>query len=75
MQIGDQIGWQWGSGLATGEVIELRPERTQIESKGKIITRNGSPDDLAVVIKADNGSKVIKLAHEVQIIKAGGDDV
>ena len=46
MKIGDQIGWQWGSGLATGEVIELRPQRTQIESKGKIITRNGTPDSV-----------------------------
>lgn len=73
MKVGDQVGWQWGSGIATGTVLELRPERTQIESKGKVITRNGQSDDPAVIIQGDNGSTVIKLAHEVQVTRGDGD--
>mgnify|MGYP000926002674 CR=1 FL=1 len=71
MKIGDEVGWQWGSGLAMGEVIEIHAKRAEIESKGKHIVRNGSNDDPAVVIRADNGSKVIKLAHEIQVVKGG----
>ena len=73
MRIGDQVGWQWGTGLATGDVLEIRHERTQIVNKGKTITRNGRTDDPAVVIKSHNGSKVLKLAHELQVIKGGSD--
>ena len=71
MNAGDQVGWQWGNGLATGEVIEIKFEKTEIESKGKKITRNGREDDPALIIKSDNGSKVLKLQHEVQVIKKG----
>ena len=73
MKIGDQVGWQWGAGIATGVVLEVHTERTQIESKGKLITRNGRSDDPAIVIKSDNGSMVIKLRHEVQVVKGGND--
>ncbi len=71
MKVGDQVGWQWGNGLATGEVREIRHDRTQIESKGKIITRNGRDDDPAIVIAGDSGSTILKLAHEVQVIQGG----
>ena len=74
MKAGDQVGWQWGKGIATGEVLEVRSERTQVESKGKLISRNGTSDDPAVIIRSDNGSTVLKLAHEIQIVK-GGEDV
>lgn len=71
MKVGDQVGWQWGTGLATGVVVEVNRKRTQIESKDKIITRNGRADDPAIVITSDNGSKVLKLEHELQVIKGG----
>lgn len=73
MRIGDQVGWQWGTGLATGEVLDICPERSQIVSKGKTITRNGRTNDPAVIIRSQNGSKVLKLAHELQVIKGGSD--
>ena len=73
MNVGDQVGWQWGTGIATGEVLELRHERTQIESKGKLITRNGRSDDPAVIISGSNGARILKLVHELQIVKGGTD--
>lgn len=74
MNIGDQVGWQWGTGVATGQVLEMHAKRTQIESKGTIITRNGRSDDPAVIINGDSGSMVLRLAHELQVVK-GGEDV
>lgn len=74
MKIGDQVGWQWDTGVATGEILEIHPKRTQIQSHGRISTRNGSDTDPAVVIRGSSGSRVLKLAHEIQILK-GGDDV
>jgi hypothetical protein len=69
MKVKDHVGWKWSGGLATGVILEMRPERTEIESKGKRIVRNGTHDDAAVIIQHDNGTTVLKLAHELQVIK------
>ena len=73
MKEGDQVGWKWSGGIATGTVVSVQPDRTEIESKGRHIVRNGTSDDPAVVIRHDNGTPVLKLAHEVQIIKGGSN--
>ena len=76
MTIGDEVGWQWANGLATGVVESINYERTEIESKGAHIARNGTTDDPALVIKHSSGSKVLKLQHEVKVIKhKGGNNV
>jgi len=69
MEIGSEVGWKWGNGLATGVVEEVHFERAEIESKSKIIVRNGTASDPAVVIRSSNGSLVVKLAHEIQKLK------
>lgn len=66
INVGDEVGWQWGSGLASGVVESINETKTQIESKGSVITRNGSKSDPALVIKHKSGNDVLKLAHEVQ---------
>jgi hypothetical protein len=66
MKVGDNVAWQWGNGLAEGQVKEVRHERTVILSKGKHITRNGTQDDPAIIIQHKSGNEVLKLAHEVQ---------
>lgn len=70
MKIGDHVGWKWGNGIAVGVIEELQSERTVIESKGKRIVRNGSQADPAVIIRQDSGTRVLKLARELQIVKA-----
>ena len=76
MIIGDEVGWQWASGLATGTVESINHKRTEIESKGAHIVRNGTEDDPALVIKHSSGSKVLRLQHEVKVIKhKGGKNV
>lgn len=62
---GDNVTWSWGNGTAEGTVEKVSHEKTTIQSDGNEITRNGSSDDPAIVIKQDDGTKVIKLASEL----------
>jgi hypothetical protein len=66
MRIGEQVGWRWSNGLATGVVRDIRPERTELISKGSRIIRNGTAADPALIIEHSSGSRVLKLLHEVQ---------
>lgn len=62
---GDNVTWNWGNGTAEGTVEKVSRDKTTIQSDGSEITRNGSSDDPAIVIKQDDGTKVIKLASEL----------
>ncbi len=66
MKVGDSVAWEWGNGLAEGNVKSVHTERISIESKGKMITRNGSEDNPAIVIAHKSGNDVLKLVSEVQ---------
>jgi hypothetical protein len=68
MKVHDHVGWQWGQGIATGTIESIHPEHHTITTKGKQITRNGTKDDPAIVIKQENGTKVLKLQHELQVV-------
>lgn len=68
MKLGDFVGWKWGYGVAQGKIVAIKREKTQIESKGKLITRNGSQNDPALILEQENGTRVLKLAHEVQLL-------
>ncbi|RYF29657.1 MAG: DUF2945 domain-containing protein [Chloroflexi bacterium] len=62
---GDSVIWSWGNGTASGTVEKVSHKKTEITSKGQTITRNGTDDDPAIVIKQDDGTKIIKLASEL----------
>ena len=62
----DYVAWKWGFGIAEGTVASVHPEPTTISSKGKLIKRNGSVDNPALIIKHKSGNDVIKLCSEVQ---------
>lgn len=62
---GSSVSWKWGNGTADGTVEKVSHETTEIQSKGETITRNGTKDNPAIVIKQDDGTKVIKLASEL----------
>lgn len=64
---GDVVVWKWAGSVAHGEVKEVRYDRTQIESKGKLITRDGTADNPAVVISHKSGNDVLKLASELEV--------
>lgn len=66
MKPGDYVVWRWGNGLAHGLIKTVHTETTTITSKGKLIKRNGSPENPALIIAHTSGNDVIKLASEVQ---------
>lgn len=57
--------WEWGSGTATGKVEETFSKKVTRTIEGNEVTRNGSDDDKALLIKQEDGGKVLKLTSEV----------
>lgn len=65
IQPGDYVVWKWAGNMVEGEVIAVTPERVSIESRGKLIVRNGTPENPAVTLQHASGSVVLKLASEL----------
>lgn len=63
---GTKVTWKWGNGTAEGKVQETHTEEISRTSKGSKITRNGSDDNKALVIKQEDGTMVLKLESEVE---------
>ena len=63
---GTSVSWEWGNGRGYGEVIEIFKESVTRTLQGSEVTRNGSNDDPAYLIKQDDGDKVLKLKSEVK---------
>ena len=59
---GTKVKWKWGSGTATGKVIETYSESVTKTIKGSKITRNGR----ALFIEQEDGDKVLKSESEVE---------
>lgn len=66
--VGSEVGWLWIGTLITGTVLEVHATRHEIISKGKRIVRKGTEQDPALVIMHSNGTYVLKLQHEVQLL-------
>ena len=62
---GDKVSWEWGNGRGEGKVTETFTKKVTRTLKGSEITRNGSDDDPALLIKQDDGDEVLKLSSEV----------
>ncbi|CAN8096928.1 unnamed protein product [Discula destructiva] len=62
---GDTVSWSWGSGNPKGKVLDVKEDKTTITTKnGNEVSRDGKPEDPAVVLDAGK-SKAIKSAHEL----------
>ena len=59
------VTWSWGNGTATGQVEERFEEKVTRTIKGEEITRNGSEDDPAYLVRQDDGDRVLKLGSEL----------
>lgn len=62
---GTTVEWEWGEGTASGEVSEIFHREVTRTLNGSEITRNGSEDDPAYLIKQEDGSEILKLKSEV----------
>ena len=63
---GTEVKWKWGNGYAQGKVEETFTRSVTRTIKGSEITRDGSDNDKALVIKQEDGSTVLKLESEVE---------
>mgnify|MGYP000084134623 CR=1 FL=1 len=64
-KVGSQVSWSWGSGTATGKIVERFDRRVQRTLKGARVVKNGSADNPAYLIEQSDGAKVLKLASEL----------
>ncbi|KAF9525208.1 hypothetical protein CPB83DRAFT_818928, partial [Crepidotus variabilis] len=71
IQEGDDVQWNWGSGHPKGTVAEIKEDgKLEIESKGKQVHKNASPENPAVHVARD-GNDVVKRMSELEKIGDG----
>lgn len=63
---GTNVKWSWGNGTATGEVEETHAGEITRTIEGNEVTKKGEEGNKALVIKQDDGGKVLKLESEVE---------
>jgi len=62
---GDKVSWKYGNGTGEGKVTEVHTAEFEKEV-GKVIKRNGTPEEPALLIRQDNGHEVVKSVSEVE---------
>ena len=63
---GDKVSWKYGNGIGEGKVTEVHTAEFEKEVQGKVVKRNGTPEEPALLIKQDNGHEVVKSVSEVE---------
>lgn len=62
---GSNVKWQWGQGEGYGKVVETFDREVSRTIKGSSISRKGSAENKALLIRQDSGDEVLKLESEV----------
>lgn len=62
---GQAVAWHWGNGRGTGKVAERFEHDVTRTIEGSAITRKGSKDDPAYLVKQKDGGRVLKLGSEL----------
>lgn len=65
-QTNQYVQWDWGNGTACGQVKERFEREVTRTLKGNEVTRDGSEDNPAYLIKQDDGDEVLKLGSELE---------
>ena len=65
-KIGSLVQWKWLGGTVDGKVEEIFFEKITKIIKTKKITRNGSPEKPAYLVKSEAGNLALKLESELQ---------
>ena len=60
------VQWDWGNGTAKGQIKERFEREVTRTLQGSEITRKGSEDDPAYLLKQDDGDEVLKLGSEIE---------
>ena len=65
-QTDQYVEWDWGNGKGKGQIKERFEREVTRTLQGSEITRNGSQEDPAYLIKQDDGDEVLKLGSEIE---------
>ena len=60
------VQWNWGSGTAKGQIKDRFEREVTRTLKGSEVTRDGSGDNPAYLIRQEDGDEVLKLGSELQ---------
>ncbi|MCA0910498.1 DUF2945 domain-containing protein [Qipengyuania gaetbuli] len=60
------VKWDWGNGMAKGQIKERFEREVTRTLKDSEVTRDGSEDNPAYLIKQEDGDEVLKLGSELQ---------
>ncbi|MFZ0491228.1 MAG: DUF2945 domain-containing protein [Salegentibacter sp.] len=63
---GSRVKWNWGNGTGEGKVEETYTREVIRTIKESEITRKGEEGNKALLIRQDDGSRVLKLESEVE---------
>jgi hypothetical protein len=66
IRTGSNVKWKWGEGYASGAVEETFTREVKRTIDGNEVTRKGEEGNKALLIKQDNGQRVLKLESEVE---------
>lgn len=65
-QTNQHVKWNWGDGEAQGQITDRFEREVTRTLQGSEVTRNGSEDNPAYLIKQDDGDEVLKLGSELE---------
>lgn len=63
---GTDVTWKWGNGTAKGTVEETFHSDVTRTLQGEEVTRHGSEDNPAYLIRQADGDRVLKLQSEIE---------
>ena len=64
-QTDQYVEWEWGNGTASGQIKERFEREVTRTLKGSEVTKDGTEDNPAYLIKVDDGGEVLKLGSEL----------
>jgi Hypervirulence associated proteins TUDOR domain len=66
IKAGDDVSWKWGKGTGEGTVTETFTQDVTRTIKGKTIKRKADDKEPAVLVRQEDGDRVLKSASEVR---------
>ena len=60
------VQWDWGNGTAKGQIKERFEREVTRTLQGSEITKNGTEDNPAYLIRQEDGDEVLKLGSEIE---------
>ena len=64
-QTDQYVEWEWGNGSASGQIKERFEREVTRTLKGSEVTKDGTEDNPAYLIKQEDGDEVLKRGSEL----------